>query len=172
MILTPFVLRNISFLANLLAKENEVEQSDNEKGKLKDHVVVLGYGRLGRRICDKLESRGVTYIAIESNIQNVKEAQKEGKPVIFGNASKKSILESTNILEASATIVAFDNSEKLHLVCDILKSMRIDTPIIIKVDRFIEKELLQKEFPHYQIVVGTEQVARGMVDSMLKCELN
>ena len=171
MILTPFVLRNISFLANLLAKENEVDHAYNERGKLRDHVVVLGYGRLGRKICDKLEFRGVSYIAIESNIYNMKEAQKEAKAVIFGNASKRSILESTNIVEASAIIVALDNSEKLYLVCDILKSMRLDIPIIIKVDKFIEKESLQKEFPHYQIVVGTEQVARGMVDSMLKCEL-
>jgi CPA2 family monovalent cation:H+ antiporter-2 len=172
MVITPFVLRNISFLANLLAKEKELDAAYNETGKLKDHVLVLGYGRLGRSICDKLDIKEVKYIAIESNIFNVKEAQKEGKPVIFGNAGKKSILESTNIVDASAIIVAFDNSEKIHLVCDILRSMQLDIPVIIKVDRFIEKEALKKEFPQYKIVVGTEQVARGMVDSMLKCELD
>ena len=46
--------------------------------------------------------------------------------------------------------------------------MKIDAKVIIKVNRFKEKEELQKEFPQYEIVVGTEQVARGMVDSMLK----
>jgi len=172
MIITPFVLRNISSLANLLAKEKETDPTYIDRETPKDHVLVLGYGRLGRRICDKLVLKGVSYIAIESNIYNVKEAQKEGKSVIFGNAGKKYILESTNISEASAIIVAFDNSEKIHLVCEILKSMHLDVPVIIKVDRFIEKEELQKEFPQYKIVVGTEQVARGMVDSMLKCELD
>jgi len=172
MIITPFVLRNISFLANLLAKEKEIDSKYIEERKLKDHVLILGYGRLGHRICDKLELKNVPYIAIESNILNVKEAQKEGKRVIFGNAGKKSILDSVNILEASAVIVALDNSEKLYLVCDILQSMRLNASVIIKVDRYIEKEELQKEFPQYKIVVGTEQVARGMVDSMLKCDLD
>jgi len=172
MILTPFVLRHISTIANVLAKEKETDTAYIEQNRLKDHVIVLGYGRLGRKICEKLELKGVQYIAIESNIYNVKEAQKSGKHVIFGNAGKKSILESVNIVEASAIIVAFDNSEKLHLVCDILRAMRLDASVIIKVDRFIEKEELKKEFPDYKIVVGTEQVARGMVDSMLKCELD
>ena len=87
------------------------------------------------------------------------------------NAGKKTILESLNISEAVAVIVALDNSEKLHLVCDILKTMQLDAKVIIKVNRFNEKEELQKVFPQYEIVVGTEQVARAMVDSILKCEL-
>ncbi len=172
MILTPFILRNISSLANLLTKEEVEESKFSNNHALQYHVVVLGYGRLGRRICDKLVQRGIQYIAIESNIHNVKEGQKEGKNVIFGNAAKKSILESVNVKEALAVIVAFDNSEKIHLVCDILSSMYLDVPVTIKVDRFQEKEELQKEFPHFKIVVGTEQVARGMVDSMLMCELH
>ena len=172
MILTPFVLRNISTLADKLSKEKELDVAGLAKENMHHHVVVLGYGRLGRRICEKLEQRGVSYIAIESNMHNVKEAQKEGKHVIFGNAGKKSILESTNIHNALCVMVAFDNSEKIHLVCDILKTMNLDIPVTIKVDRFVQKEELQKEFPNYKIVVGTEQVARGMVDSMLMCELD
>jgi len=171
MILTPFVLRNISSLADLLSKEKELDLTRMQKEQIKHHVVVLGYGRLGRRICEKLEQRGVEYIAIESNIFNVKEGQKDGKHVIFGNAGKKSILESSNIRDALAIIVAFDNSEKIHLVCDSLKSMQLDIPVTIKVNKFVEKEALKKEFPNFKIVVGTEQVARGMVDSILMCEL-
>ena len=172
MILTPFVLRNISFLAGLFLGEKEQEQNAIQEKHLKNHVVVLGYGRLGRKICEKLTIQGVKYIAVESNMRNVLNAQKEGKSVIFGNAAKKTILESIDIREAMAVVVAIDNSEKLHLVCDILSTMHLEARIIIKVDRFKEMEALKKEFPSYEIVVGTEQVARGMVDSMLKCELD
>jgi len=171
MILTPFVLRNISSLADLLTKDKKLDLTGIKIEQVKHHVIVLGYGRLGRRICEKLEQQGVSYIAIESNMHNVREGQKEGKPVIFGNAAKKSILESTNIQDAVAIIVAFDNHEKIRLVCDMLKSMQLDIPVTIKVNRFVEKEALQKEFPNYKIVVGTEQVARGMVDAILMCEL-
>jgi len=172
MILTPFVLRNIAWITDRILNTQDDPHVSIDTQSLDHHVVVLGYGRLGRKICEKLAVQGVRYIAVESNMRNVIEAQKEGKDVIFGNAGKKSILESLNISEALAVIVALDNREKLYLVCDILKTMKIDAKVIIKVDRFKEKEELQKEFPQYEIVVGTEQVARGMVDSMLKCELD
>jgi len=171
MILTPFVLRHISFLANILLADEEVEKIHPKKHRQKEHIVILGYGRLGREICGQLETQGIHYIAIENNIQTVISAQKEGKNVIFGNAAKKTILESINIEDAITVIVAFDNSEKLHLVCEILHNMHLDARIILKADRFKQKEALQQEFPHYEIVVGTEEVAHGIINSTLRCEL-
>ena len=172
MILTPFVLRNISVLADLILKENdEVQVEISGQENLSDHIIVLGYGRLGHKICEKLDLRGVNYIAIDNNIHNVKEAQKLGRSVIFGNAGKKSILESVNIHSAAVVIIAFDNTEKLHLECDVVSKVAPEANVVVKVNRFREKEELQEEFPGFEIVVGTEQMARGMVDSMLKCEM-
>jgi len=174
MILTPFVLRRIPTLANYLYREEEAAITAKLSGssnKMKDHVVVLGYGLLGHKVCEKLDSRGVDYVAVEKNIHNVKEAQRMGKSVIFGNAAKKSILESIQIHSASSVIVAMDNNEQIHLICEILRQIVPDKKVIIKVTRFREKEVLEEEFPGYEIVVGTEQVARGMVESMLKCDL-
>jgi CPA2 family monovalent cation:H+ antiporter-2 len=172
MVMTPFVLRNISSLTNLLLRDNEDAQEEIcGQNSMHDHIIVLGYGRLGRKICAKLDKHAVKYIAIENNIYNVKEAQKEGKNVIFGNAAKKSILESVNIQESAVVIVALDNSEKLHLICDVLTQVVTDSKVIIKVDKFKERDELTKEFPKYEIIVGTEEMARGMVDSVLKCNV-
>ena len=173
MIITPFVLRNISSLANLILREDSYQESDIQQHKeLHDHIIVLGYGRLGRKITQKLDTRAVKYIAIEHNIYNVKEAQKEGKNVLFGNAANKTILESVNVQDAAVVIVALDNFDKLHLICDVLSQMATKAKVVIKVDRFIEKDLLSEEFPAFEILVGTEQMARGMVDSVLKCQMS
>ena len=173
MILTPFVLRNISAIADFLLRAEEKPVFKLEKrSDLHDHIVILGYGRLGRKISEKLEKRAVRHIAIENNIYNVQEAQKNGKNVLFGNAANKSILESVNIKDAAVVIVALDNAEKLHLLCDVLDQMATKAKVVIKVDRFIEKEHLAEEFPDYEILVGTEQMARGMVDSVLKCNMS
>lgn len=172
MILTPFVLRNISIIADKILGNAFTDQCQLTTSKqLTNHVIVIGYGRLGRKICSKLEGRVLNYVAIESNYQNVTEAQKEGKAVIFGNAGKKSILESVNINQAAAVIVAMDNNEKLHLISDILFKVAPNAEVIVKVNRFQEKELLQEEFPNYKIIVGIEQMADGMVDAMLQCKL-
>ena len=100
-----------------------------------------------------------------------KKHKKRGKPVIFGNAGKRSLLESVNIHAASTVIIALDNMERLHLVCDIISKMAPRAKIVVKVDRFKEKDALQEEFPHYEIVVGTEQVARGMVEASMFCRI-
>lgn len=171
MVMTPFVLRNISSLANLILSDDEVHAEISGQSDLNDHIIVLGYGRLGRKICEKLDKHTVKYIAIEHNIYNVKEAQKEGKNVIFGNAANKTILESVNIKDSTVVLVALDNSEKLHLICDVLMQVVTNAKVIIKVDKFKEKSDLTEEFPDYEILVGTEQMARGMVDSVLKCEV-
>ena len=174
MVLTPFVLRRIPNLANYLYREEEAAITARLSGgnRMKDHVVVLGYGLLGHKVCERLDSLDVDYVAVEKNMQNVKEAQRMGKSVIFGNAAKRSILESIRIHHASSVIVAMDNSENAHLVCEILRQTVPGKKVIIKVSRFREKEILEEEFPGYEIVVGTEQVARGMVESMLKCDLD
>ena len=80
-------------------------------------------------------------------------------------------MQSVNIKDATVVIVALDNSEKLHLICDVLTQVITNARVIIKVDKFKEKDDLTKEFPNYEILVGTEQMARGMVDSVLKCEV-
>lgn len=152
-------------------KEENIDIEIEKKHDLYDHIIVLGYGRLGRKICEKLELNNIKYIAIESNMHNVKEAQRSGQYVIFGNAGKRSILESVNISEASAVVIAFDNSKKLHLVCNVLSKIATKAKVVIKVNQFKEKDELLKEFPNYKIVVGTEQVANGMVDSVLACEI-
>ena len=174
MVLTPFVLRQIPSLANYLYRNEEAAITAKLVGVgsgLSDHVVVLGYGLLGHRVCEKLDSRGVAYVAVEKNIQNVREAQRMGKNVIFGNAAKRTILESVNIHSAAVVIIAFDNTEKLHLECDIVSKVAPEANVVVKVNKFREKEELQEEFPSFEIVVGTEQMARGMVDLMLKCEM-
>jgi CPA2 family monovalent cation:H+ antiporter-2 len=172
MILTPFVLSKISSIADLIfGDENSMEISMKKRDDLEDHIIVLGYGRLGRKICEKLDARGVKYLAIENNIHNVMEANKLGKRVIFGNAAKRTILESVNLHRAASIIVAIDNNDKVHLVCDALKKIAPNIPVIINVNRFHERDTLHAEYPDFQIVVGTEQMARGMVDSMLKCDI-
>jgi len=172
MVLTPFVLRNIASIANIILRDEPEQEFDIKQDKtLHDHIILLGYGRLGRKISEKLDTRGVKYIAIEHNIYNVKQGQKEGKSVIFGNAASKTILESVNIADAAVVIVALDNSEKLHLICEVLTQVATKAKVVIKVDKFVEKDLLSEEFPEYEILVGTEQMARGMVDSVLKCQM-
>lgn len=169
MILTPFVLRNITALADrLLSKDDTPEAFFLKKENLSNHIVLIGYGRLGKNISKLLKKEGLLFVAVEQDIQTVKEAQKLNEPVIFGNAGQKNILETANIKEAKAVIVAVDNSQKLHLICETINELthnRVKT--IIKVDNYVEEQDLSSlNLSH--VIVGIENTAIAMVEKVKK----
>ena len=71
----------------------------------KVHVIVLGYGRLGRAIVEELKNFGQKYIILEHNVKFYQEGKDKNEPIIFGNAAQKHILNSLNITKSSAVIV-------------------------------------------------------------------
>jgi len=170
MILTPFVLKNLTQIVDFIDFRNkDYEDCSCVQGeeKLKEHVVLIGYGRLGKTISKLLEKNKMDYIAIESDILSVKTARKIGKPVIFGNAAQKSVLESVNIKEASAVIISIGNSQKLHQICESVKELRENKKTIVKVNKFEEQEELARlNLSH--IIVETEKTAHAMFEEAIK----
>jgi len=169
MIMTPFVLKNISSIANLIEKDELEDDSHTEvmSTKLRNHVVIIGYGRLGWRISNLIRKQGLEFVAIEADIKTVKDARKKGLPVIFGNAAQKDILESVNIKEASAVIISLGNSQKLYHICQVVNELTNNAKTIVKVDRFEDKEdLADLNLSH--IIIETEKTAIAMFDEVMK----
>ncbi len=169
MIMTPFVLKNISVIADIFNRgknnNDDLHIVDNES--LKNHIILIGYGRLGKHISKLIQKNGTKYIAIEGDIQTVKEAQELNLPVIFGNASQKHILESVNIKDASAVIVSIGNSRKLTHICEVVNELTRNSKTIVKVNKFEEKdELSRLNLSH--IIVETENTAKAMFDEAMK----
>lgn len=162
MIMTPFILKNLS---NIVDKFNYKSDSNSsvEKSELHDHIILIGFGRLGKNIAKLIKKNGGEFIAIESDIRTVLEAQKSGLPVLYGNAAKKDILKSVNIHEASSVIVSIGNSEKLMHICEVVDEMAVGKKTIVKVNKYEEKEALSRlDLSH--IIVETEKTASAMYD--------
>ena len=169
MILTPFVLRNISQIADVLHKKEKDTTDDMAVygESLEGHIVLIGFGRLGRHISKLIQKEGLVFIAIEDDIKTVKDAQKEGLPVIFGNATQKNILESVNIKDASAVIISLGNSKKLTHVCEVVNEITYNDRTIVKVNNLEDKEALSAlNLAH--IIVETEKTAAAMFKEIKK----
>ncbi|MFZ7115498.1 MAG: potassium channel family protein [Bacteroidota bacterium] len=82
-------------------------QVNKEIQKLKNHVIVCGYGRNGKQACDQLRSEGVRFVAIESNPQIITNMQME-EDLLFieGDATKDEVLLEAGLESAKALITA------------------------------------------------------------------
>lgn len=173
MILTPIILKNMSSIAAKLLTEDTLklpETHNIDKGT-KGHIVVLGFGHLGQEIAHNLREDGHNYVIIEHNLKYFEMGYKDNEPIIFGNAAHKHILESVNIKDACAVIVAIDNPEKLHLICEVIDDLTHNTKTIVKVTRFSEKHELESLHLEH-IIVEDDVIARALVDETKECRID
>ncbi|MGB3118127.1 MAG: NAD-binding protein [Verrucomicrobiales bacterium] len=68
--------------------------------KLSGHYIVVGFGRMGRALCDELTEKGIPFVLIEGNADRVKMADAAGILVIHGNAHHEEVFEEAGIERA------------------------------------------------------------------------
>ncbi|KAG5185932.1 Sodium/hydrogen exchanger family-domain-containing protein [Tribonema minus] len=80
---------------------------DSESAEIKERegfVVVCGYGRIGRLVCDLLDKKFIPYVAFEADPQKAMEARQRGLPVFYGDVTRPEVLRSFNVGKAQALI--------------------------------------------------------------------
>ena len=85
-------------------------QIDTVKKPPEEHVIIVGYGLNGRNLAKVLDSRKIPFVIVEMNPDNVKEADKRGHKVIYGDATKGKILEAAFIKTAKVITFAISDS--------------------------------------------------------------
>ncbi|MBP7742206.1 MAG: cation:proton antiporter [Aliarcobacter sp.] len=134
MIITPIILKNLTFITDFFIKSiDPVIEQEVKSTNLSNHTVILGLGEFGRNIADELRINSEPYLAIENNIESFYRSLKSGYNVVFGNVTNKDLLKSVNLKEAKYIIIAIDNSQKLYQVCDAVQQIVSTDKIIVKV---------------------------------------
>lgn len=72
------------------------------------HVIIAGFGRVGRRIARILQAGNVPYLAIESNADHVLEGRRDGFSVFYGDASQVNVLKAADAERAGALVCTLD----------------------------------------------------------------
>jgi CPA2 family monovalent cation:H+ antiporter-2 len=71
--------------------------------------VIIGFGRVGRLVADMLKVHDRTYVAVDSDIDTVGHAVKDGYNVVFGDAVRSEFVDQLNLGHASALILTMDD---------------------------------------------------------------
>lgn len=114
MLVTPLVAAAAEKLARHL--EDRADPADHEEGfaeleQLEGHVVLAGFGRVGRTLADTLEAEAIPYLALDMDPLSVSRARSEKRPVFYGDASRIDMLNRARIEDAAAIVVTMDDAQ-------------------------------------------------------------
>ncbi len=168
MFLTPFILKNIKNIADTITTLTDDDNFKIQSAQVSDHIVLVGYNKLGREIAKQLKEEGATYIIIEQDILRFNLAKEQGEPIIFGNAALKNILQHAKVSTCKAAIVAISNESSLNLICENIISFKNYIPIVAKVDDENERKMLE-HLNIQHILNESNEIAKALVGEALRC---
>jgi len=114
MIATPFLAMLGERLAPGLARRTEVDADSLPQlsGEIHDHVIIAGYGRIGRAVAERLDQAGIAWVASDSDPNSVNLARRKGRPVYYGDAGRIEVIEALGLADAKALVIAINDAEK------------------------------------------------------------
>jgi monovalent cation:H+ antiporter-2, CPA2 family len=144
MALTPL----LSIVGNLIAEHLDKKEKMNYQDVNKDvsdlynHVVVVGFGKVGKMVARLLEAEKVNYIAIDINPNHVIHERKDGFPVYLGDGSNVDILDSVGLKRSKSVIITINNEVTLKRCSKVIRDHMPDIPVIVRAkDLGYEREL-------------------------------
>ncbi|KEA46685.1 potassium transporter [Campylobacter mucosalis] len=172
MFITPFILKNLYAIANLVQKEEPlVAFSEIKPQKIKNHIVVFGYGTLGQEVVLRLKEKKLPYLVLESDINLVELGLSRGENVFLGNVLHKSTYENSCIDVASAVIITVSNEQKLELITQNLAQRNPNIQTIVKLNSYKEKELFENLNKNFHLVEEDQAMAKILVHEALLCKI-
>lgn len=132
-----------------------------ERKYLEGQVVLVGYGRVGRRIAQELTAHDIPFVVAEQNREVVEGLRKKGIPAVSGNASEPSVLIQAHIANASMLVVATPDTIDVRKMVDTAKALRPEIRIVLRTHNEDESELLRKDNLG-TVFYGEEELANGM----------
>ena len=132
---------------------------------LTNHVVLVGYGRVGRRISKALEERGMAYVVIEESRDLVESLRAKNLPAVAGDAVEPEVLIQAHIARASMLIVAMPDAVRTCRMLDIARLLNPNIRSIVRVHSDEEAALLGRENVG-GVFYGEQELAKAMIGDM------
>jgi len=125
--------------------------------KLKDHIIICGYGRVGRIICEEIyRSKPAPLVVIDSDSNVTAKIEEDGHLYLLGDATEEQILLRAGIRSAKGLATALDSEADNVYITLTAKGLNPNLSIIARAGRIgSEKKLLHAGASH---VVSPHQI--------------
>ncbi len=165
-IIKPFKKWVLGFSEIARQYEQRVDQfselpMSTERKYLEGQVVLVGYGRVGKRIAKALSDSNIPYVVAEENREIVENLRKKGIPAVSGNASEPAVLIQAHIANASMLVIATPDTINIRKMAETAKILRPEIKIVVRTHNEDESNLLTAESIG-EVFYGEEELANGM----------
>ena len=151
MICAPFLIPYNGRIARFLSKsyiknsQKNIDKINDIGHNLSDHVILCGYGRSGQFLGRFLKEEHIPFIAIDMDLNRVNDASNAGELVMYGDASRRVVLNAAGIKNCKAVIITYADDRASSKVLTVVRETYLDLPVIVRTADESSIALLQKE---------------------------
>jgi K+:H+ antiporter len=138
-----------------------------ELTRLTGHAVVVGYGRVGRRLGEALTANGISFVVAEENREIVEQLRSAGIPAVSGDASDPNVLIQAHIHRARVLVIATPDTLDVRRMIEIARTVNPRIETVVRTHSEEEATLLEKENAG-KIFLGEHELARSMIEFVLE----
>ena len=129
------------------------------------HTILIGHGRVGSRISQRLQAEQMPLVIIETLHSLVEDLRQNGLSVVHGNAASSQTLTQANIASARCLIVAIANSLEAGQIISHARAANPSLQILARAQADSEVDYL-KSCSADLVVMGEREIARIMLDRL------
>lgn len=153
MLVTPTILRLSPHLAIGASKLKKLERLIGARGidepapihkKIKDHIVIVGYGVGGKVLAKTLKTENIPFLIIEMNADIVISARKEGMPAYYGDIASEEAIEMASVRYAKALVLMINDARAVERAIVASHRLAPEVPIFLRARRLNQVPYLKK----------------------------
>jgi voltage-gated potassium channel len=120
------------FVENQLSNLLGGRRMKQDISRLRDHVIICGYGQAGREVALTLSEERVPFVVIDNNEEAIKRASEDGHLCVRGNATTDEVLSEAGIQQARALVAAVgDDADNIFITLS-AKGLRHDLSVVAR----------------------------------------
>ncbi len=138
-----------------------------EEQYLAGQVVLVGYGRVGRRIADALAERNIPFVVAEQNREIVQKLRANNIAAVSGDASDPVVLVQAHIAKAGMLVIATPDTIGVRKMVNTARMLNPAIEVLLRTHSDEESRMLEKENMG-KIFNGEHELAIGMTRHILQ----
>lgn len=130
-----------------------------------DHAILIGHGRVGALVSERLRKDKVPLVVIEDKREKAAELREYGLCVVVGNAANPEVLTQANISSARWLLIAIPNGFEAGTIASHARAINPNLNIVARAHFDTEVDYLEQNGANL-VIMGEREIARGMVEQV------